>query len=124
MTVDAEGIRMETTAIVVGTLLVTLDRVDPMRFVTVVTGAFIFFVTLPWNANHRFSQRYTPAREADIILRFIREHPRKDYFLITNSPQMVIAHLVPGVSVRRTNEKPANVARHIEHKTYSDFFIF
>ena len=98
--------------------------IAPFRFFTVLTMAFIFFVTLPWNANHRFSQRYTPAREMEIMLRFIEEHPRKDYFFITNNPQIIIAHLVAGVAFRRVNEKPETVERHIAHKSYSDFFVY
>ncbi len=118
------GIILSFLLISAGTLYILRKKRDPFNFVISLCLLFILFVTVPVASNHRYTGRYTPAKEASIIRRFFQQNPEKDYFFTSRSPLMAITHGVSSVNVSRVAEKPETIWRHYLHHNYSAFYAF
>ena len=105
-------------------IYIQVKKRDALNYLIGVSLLFIIFVTLPVASNHRYAGRYTPAVEAEIIIRFFREHPEKDYFFTSRSPLLAITHGVSSASIRQVVEKPDNIRKHILHRNYNAFYAF
>ncbi len=107
-----------------GAVYIQVKKRDALNYLIGLSLIFIVFVTVPVASNHRYAGRYTPAVEADIILQFFREHPKKDYFFTSRSPLLAITHGISSASINRVAEKPDNIRRHQLHRNYNAFYAF
>ena len=107
-----------------GTIYVLQRKRDPLNYLIGLSLLFIIFVTVPVASNHRYAGRYTPAKEAEMILEFFQQNPEKDYFFTSRSPLMAITHGISSASIHLVADQPDNIRRHFLHRNYSAFYAF
>ena len=111
-------------AITAGTLFVLAKRLDAENYFIGIILLMIIFVSVPVTASHRYAQSYTPALEVRMILQFFKDHPQKDYLLVSRSPLLSISYGIAAVGVPRVLKSPVTIHKHLLHRTYSSIYLF
>jgi hypothetical protein len=79
---------------------------------------------VPSMAAHAYSQEYLPGREVAWRRQFIREHPRKDYFVIDNDAHLWVTHQVSSTPIGQAVKRRDSLLFHMRNRTFSDFYVF
>ena len=77
----------------------------------------------PIAVNHRYLQSFYPATVVRMTVRFFKDHPKKDYLFLHNSPLFPISYGIASAGVYQVLKSPAAVEKHLLHHTYSAIYL-